>query len=202
MRLPLFTLHAALAVALAGCGPNAANIVLRKENQNLKDTISQLKRQHMADQQSLAVAAQQAGTTQPVATPEQLGQLFTVVDLKLGRLTGIQAINPDQPDQLAIKVEVAPQDDTGDTVKASGYFIIEATDPNQSPEPLLGRWKFGPDELKKLWYSTFLVYSYVLPCPLDKPPTAKSIRVKVRFIDLVTGRSIGPVERIIPNKPS
>jgi hypothetical protein len=199
MRLPLSILLAALALTAGGCGPNAANILLRKENQSLKDTIAQLQLQHKADSHSLAVAAGASGTTRPVADPSRLDDLFTVVDLKLGRLTAVRVLDPEHPGQTGLKVEVSPRDDTGDTVKASGQFVVEATDPNQSPEPLLGRWTFGPQDLKRRWYSTFLVYAYILPCPWDKSPTAKSIRVKVRFTDFLTGRAIGPVEKIIPN---
>ncbi len=185
-------------VILTGCGkPNAANIVLRKENQSLKDEVAKLQLQHQADIASLEVAAGKEGTTRPVVTdPSRLPDLFTVVDLQLGRLTATTLGSDNKP---GLKVEVAPRDDTGDKLKASGTFTIEATDPSQSPEPLLGRWEFGPQDLKKLWYSTWFVYSFVLPCPWETTPPAgvKSIRVKVRYTDLLTGRSPAPVETIL-----
>lgn len=182
----------------AGCGkPSAANIALRKENQSLKDELARLQLQHAADQASLAVTKGDAGTTRPsLLDPSRLPDLFTVVDLQLGRLT---AMNVDSSGKVGLKVQVAPRDDTGDKFKASGTFVIEATDPSQSPEPLLGTWEFGPKDLKHMWYSSTFVYSYVLECPWDKVPTVDSIRVKVRYTDLLTGRALPQVETVIKN---
>lgn len=197
VRWTLVTLFAAVPL-LSGCGgPNAANIALRKENQSLKDQVAKLELQHKADMASLAVAAGQEGTTRPALLDlSRLPDLFTVVDLEMGRLT---SLNTDYNGKVGLKVQVAPRDDTGDKLKASGRFVIEATDPSQSPEPLLGRWEFGPQDLKHLWYSSMFVYSYVLQCPWDKVPTAERIRVKVHYTDLLTGRALEPVESIIKN---
>ncbi|HEV7301411.1 MAG TPA: hypothetical protein VGN72_18760 [Tepidisphaeraceae bacterium] len=187
-----------LALITTGCGgPSAANIALRKENQNLNDRIVELERQHKADTQSLAVLGGAPNTTQPAVNPTRLPELFTVVELKIGRLTGPTEITTTQPAIPALKVQVAPRDDTGDTIKAAGRMIVEVTDPHQSPEPLLGRWEFGPEELKKLWVSSTFVYAYVLPCPWETVPQVEAVRVKVRFIDFLTGRAIGPAERIV-----
>ena len=197
-----FIVSTVAIAALVGCGkPNAANIVLRKENQSLKDEVARLQLQHQADMASLVVQARQPGTTQPsVVDPSRLPDLFTIVDLELGRLTATTLGSGNQP---GLKVEVAPRDDTGDKLKASGTFVVEATDPSQSPEPLLGRWEFGPQDLKKLWYSTWFVYSFVLPCPWETPPASNvtSVRVKVRYTDLLTGRSPEPVETILKYSP-
>jgi hypothetical protein len=126
-----------------------------------------------------------------------LHELFTVVDLKIGRLTGPTEITSTQPAVPALKVQVSPQDDTGDTIKAAGRMIVEVTDPSQSPEPLLGRWEFGPEELKRLWVSSTFVYAYVLTCPWETVPKVDTVRVKVRFVDFLTGRAIGPTERVV-----
>jgi hypothetical protein len=189
----------ATALACAGCQkPSGANIALRKENQGLNETIARLEREHQAAMASLSVASGASNTTQPAVDAARLPELFTVVDLKLGRLTSATSItSTTQPSRPGLKVQVAPRDDTGDTIKAPGRMIVEATDPSQSPEPLLGRWEFGPSELKRLWVSSTFVYSYVLPCPWEALPSAKSVRVKVRFVDFLTGRSIGPAERVV-----
>ena len=182
---------------LSGCGkPNAANISLRKENQSLKDEVARLQLQNRADQASLAVASGSTGTTRPAVDPSRLPELFTVVDLQMGRLT---AMDRDSSGNPILKVQVAPRDDTGDKLKAAGTFVVEATDPSQSPEPLLQRWEFAPKDLKTLWYSTTFVYSYVLPCKWESVPKAERVRVKVSYTDLLTGRSPEPVEMVIKN---
>jgi hypothetical protein len=203
----LFTVSAVVA-NVVGCGsPNKANIALRKENQSLSDKIALLERQHQVDVAALetAIAANAAAgspTTRPVADPARVHELFLPVGLKLGRLTAVTNLDYRTPAVNGLKVQVSPTDDTGDVIKATGTIVVEATDPLQSPEPLLGRWEFAPADLKKLWYSTTFTYAYVLPCPWQSaPPQTKSIRVKVRFVDLLTGRTIGPVETVVPNAP-
>jgi len=202
---PLSTLVVlTVALCMTGCSkPSAVNIALRKENQALDDRLVSLERQHFADQASMAAMRGEIGTTNPaVVDPSRLPDLFTTIELSIGRLTGPASLSSTQPTVMnGLKVQVAPRDDTGDVIKASGTLIVEATDPNQSPEPLLGRWVFEPADLKTKWVSSTFVYAYVLLCPWEGPlPDVKSVRVKVRFTDFLTGRSIGPVDRVVQLK--
>jgi hypothetical protein len=195
--LAIVTTASAFAIiATAGCRPNTANIALRKENQALKDRITSLERQHTADIASMAAMRGEPNTTEPaIVNPDRLPLLFTTTDLKIGRLTGPATFDSGKP---GLKVQISPQDDTGDVIKASGTMIVEATDPEHSPEPLLGRWVFEPADLKDKWISSMFVYAYILSCPWEgTPPAVKSVRVKVRFVDFLTGRALGPVDRVV-----
>ena len=200
----LAVLLSAIGLSATGCGkPSAVNIALRKESQVLNDRIVSLERQHVADQASMAAMRGEINTTNPaVVDPSRLPDLFTVIELTIGRLTGPASLSSTQPALVnGLKVQVAPRDDTGDVLKAAGTMIVEATDPNLSPEPLLGRWVFEPADLKTKWVSSTFVYSYVLSCPWEgEIPDVSSVRVKVRFTDFLTGRSIGPVDRVVQLK--
>src|SRR5689334_21581933 len=71
-----------------GCGkPNAANITLRRENQDLQARIDQLELARKSDVVALRAAEESKGTLQTLPS-DRLAKLFTATDLKIGRLTG------------------------------------------------------------------------------------------------------------------
>lgn len=177
------------ASLLAGCGsPSAANIVLRKQNQALTRQVDELKRQHAGDVASFA-ASQKPGSTRPIVSPGQLDTLFTVHGLTLGPLTA--GNNPDaratRDSQLL--VYALPTDDDGDAIKAAGSFQVQAYDLAIPGHPLLGQWQFNTVDSRKLFYAHLSLYTYVLPCPWQSPPTHAKLLVRVNFTDAFTGRS-------------
>jgi len=201
-RLPLALM---LAAVLTGCGgPSAANVELRKKNQQLSEEVAKLRGRADADAAAIAVLQRQAaegGGTATTAPADRLRQLFMASALRLGRLTGAADLDPARPGNDGLKVYVTPTDFDGDTLKAAGSFLVEATDPTQSPEPLLGRWEFPVERARELWYGKAMLYEYVLPCPWAQPPQAKEARLKVTFVDALTGRTIGPVETKVALAP-
>src|SRR5438132_393180 len=77
-----------LILAAAGCGgPSKANVTLRKENQDLKQQVETLKRQHEADIASL-VASSQPSTTPSGVPVSRLDRAFTAAAIKINSLTG------------------------------------------------------------------------------------------------------------------
>ena len=183
-------LSAVLLLLLPGCmKPNAANIGLRKENQNLQARVEQLELAHKNDAIALRAAEESKGTLQTLPQ-DRLAKLFTATDLKIGRLTGGARSKADLPYDDSMKIYVIPTDETGDEVKAAGSFIIEAFDLNEPSSPLVGRWEFSTDEARKHWYGDALLYDYVLPCPLKEPPRHETLTVKVTFIDELTQRRL------------
>jgi len=175
------------AMLAAGCGsPNSANIVVRKQNQDLQDKIDSLTRTHEADQAELKGLKDRIGTL-PTLPDDRLARLFTTHGLSLGKLTGGADLDRDKPGDEGFKVYVTPTDDEGDTLKAAGSFVIEAFD-LASKLPERGKWTFDTDQTRKCWNGSFLSHQYVLTCPWQSPIQHEELTVKVTFRDELTGR--------------
>ena len=175
------------AMLATGCGsPNSANIVVRKQNQDLQDKIDSLTRTHEADQAELKGLKDRIGTL-PTLPDDRLARLFTTHGLSLGKLTGGADLDRDKPGDEGFKVYVTPTDDDGDTLKAAGSFVIEAFD-LASKLPERGKWTFDTEQARKCWNGSFLSHQYVLTCPWQSPIQHEELTVKVTFRDELTGR--------------
>jgi hypothetical protein len=172
---------------LAACTtPNKANILLRKQNQDLHDRVARLERTQEADRAKI-VGLESAATTLPSLPPDRLDELFTVHGLRIGRLSGGAVLDSAKPGDEGLKVYVVPTDQAGEDIKAAGSFTIEAFDLAREKDQKVGRWDFDLKQSKKDWYGS-LLYSYVLTCPWQKVPTHSKLTVKITFTDALTGR--------------
>ena len=189
-----------------GCGgPNQANIVVRKQNQELRDEIDRLNRVHQADVAQVRSLQEQTGKPPGDQLPtDRIDKLFTTHGLKLGRLTGGAKLNPQSSADDAVKVYVVPTDDFGQPLKAAGSFVIEVFDLNEPEKPLLARREFSTDEARKQWFGEALLYEFVLACPLSTAPKHNEVTVKVSFTDELTRRrfDVQQVVRVTPPDPT
>jgi hypothetical protein len=120
---------------------------------------------------------------------DRLDKLFTVHGLSLGRLTGGADLDPAKPGDEGIKVYVVPTDDSGESLKAAGSFVIELFDLNKTTDNLVGHWEFSVEQARHNWYGRALLYTYVLNCPWQaRPPEHPDLTLKVVFRDELTGR--------------
>ena len=188
LRAPSWAFLVLLAITFSGCGaPNAANIVLRKQNQDLQKQVDDLGAQHQRDVDTLA-ACQRSHPTVPTLSTERLDQLVTTHGLSFGRLTG-----GDNPDATAasdteLKVAVVPLDADGTPIKAAGTFKVEAFDLADPAKPLVGSWIFDLNQTRSSFYSQLSLYTYVLICPLSGKLAHPDLTVHVTFADALTGR--------------
>ena len=174
-----------------GCGkPNRANIELRKQNATLQRELDQARRDRQADRQSLEALQRQQGSGVETLPPARLDRLFTVRDIKLGRLTGGADLDPDKPGDEGFKVHVGLVDQHGDDLKSSGAFVVEAFDlAGENGPAQVGRWEFPVEKSQDSWHSFLTRYEYVLTCPWQQaPPRHLEVTVKVTFTDELTGR--------------
>ena len=188
---PVLTLGLVVAplLALAGCNtPSAANITLRKQNQQLQQQVDDLTAQHARDAATLAADVRDRPTV-PSLPQDRLDRLVTVQGLQFGKLTG--GNNPDSivgPD-TQLSVYVVPIDGQGTAVKAAGAFTVEAFDlARKSGPPLVGTWHFPLARARDLFYDKCSLYTYVLPCPWQAVPPHPDLTVRVTFDDELTGR--------------
>ena len=182
----------AAAALFAGCGkPNKANIILRKENQGLQGQIEQLKRERAADRATIAGLSQQGAGTVARLEPARLDRLFTVHAIRIPRLSSGTDLDPAQPGDEGFKIYVEQLDQTGDEIKASGSFVIEAFDLAARDDAVrLGRWEFPLEEARKTWHSFLMRYEYVLTCPWQdgRVPSHPDVTARITFTDELTGR--------------
>jgi hypothetical protein len=182
----------ASAVFISGCAkPNAANIALRKENQDLRDKIDELERARLTDAATIRAMEQQKGTL-PTLPHDRLARLFTTQSIVIGRLSGGAKANPASGalGDDAIKVYLSPHDRYDDEIKAAGSAVIEAFDLAADPEHRqIGRWEFSNEDLQKSFVGTLLMYDFVLTCPLREPLKHDQITVHATFTDELTGRT-------------
>jgi hypothetical protein len=195
------TLLAGLIAVLTGCGsPNAANIELRKENQNLHDQIDSLTKSREGDRATIESLQNRVGTV-PTLPQERLEKLFTTHGLKLGRLTGGADLEPSKPGDEGIKVYATPTDETGEPIKAAGSVVVEAFDLAAKP-PEIGKWTFDLDATRKSWNGALMSHHYVLICPWQTPPRHDEITIKVTFHDELTGREFHAQQVVKVHPPS
>ena len=171
--------------ALFQGNPNQANIALRKQVQKLQSEVAALETQHDADQRALA-AWQRRSPSLPTLPPDRLAKLFTVHGITFGRLTGGARLDVHKPYDDALKVYVTPTDNTGQTLKAAGSFVVEAFDLNGAQPIRVGHWDFTDEQALQLWGGSFLENGFVLTCPFEKPPEHSDLTVKVQFTDELT----------------
>jgi hypothetical protein len=172
----------------SGCSrPVRANIMLRKEKQALQAEIESLHRQHEADIATIR-ELQSLATTAPALPQSQLQRLFTVHGLEFGRLTGGLDLNPDQPGDEGVAVYVVPTDQSGQPLKAAGAFVVEIFDLAQGRQSLIGHCDYDVDQARANWFGRAMLYTYVLKCHWDRPPSQPSVTVRVTFTDELTRR--------------
>jgi len=169
-----------LGVIAVGCStPNKPNIELRRQNQQLRDEIDALKRQHEADA-AVVRGLESRATTVPVLPQTQIDKLFTVAGLKFGRLTGADA--------KELKVYLVPTDASGQQIKAAGSFVVDAFDLAAGENVRVAHCEHSLDQAAKNWYGQAMLYTYVLECPWQTPPKHPEITIRVQFTDALTGR--------------
>jgi hypothetical protein len=185
--------------ALAGCGaPSAANIELRKQNQDLREQIEGLNRTHDADQATIKGLQGQIGTL-PTLPADRLEKLFTTHGIELGRLSGGLDADPAKPGDEGLRIDVTPTDDQGQKLKAAGSFTVEAFDLAAKPAQI-GKWAFDAAATRQAWVGALMSYHYVLKCPWQATaPAREDLTVKVTFRDELTGR-LFEAQRVIKVK--
>ncbi len=183
---PLLLLCGGCGLIFGGNRPSEANIVLRKENQTLRDKVKTLQQQHETDVKALHAEREH---TPGLATlsADRLDRLYTVHGLQVGRLTG--PVPGGRPDGAAagLKVYVVPTDASGEPLKAAGTFTVEAFDLADRDRPRIGVWPFDAAASRAAWNGAFLEYTYVLRCPWQQPPEHEVITLRISFVDELTG---------------
>lgn len=171
-----YGLLVATTLAVLGCSkPSAANIELRKQNDELRARLTELE------------GLKRAGALAPVATTRAegvaLSQLYVASGLRFGRLTGVEG--------RVLRVHLTPTDQAGDDLKAAGSLTVRAYDLSKGREALVGEWAFSSEQAARAWNGKGLMYAYALECPIEREVAAgQSLRLRAEFTDLLTGKTV------------
>jgi outer membrane murein-binding lipoprotein Lpp len=177
-------------LSLAGCArpqvkesPATKIEQLTQENTHLIEQVEKLTSQNKELESRIQVLS---GLPENV----RLESLNRLERIKIGRYTGFfDKNNGGKKETLIVYIE--PIDEQGDVIKAPGAAEVQLWDLNKpESKAMLGQWKTGPDELKKLWFSTIVSSYYRLTFDvagiidnLQDPLT-----VRVTFTDYLAGR--------------
>ena len=126
--------------------------------------------------------------------------LYHIQSVKLTKHTGFYDKNKDGKKE-SLMVYLQPMDEQGDIVKATGAADVELWDLNKKDgEAMLGKWRVEPNEIKTLWFTTFLAINYRLTFDVtDKIEGLKEpLTVKVIFTDYLTGKVFNEQAAIKP----
>jgi hypothetical protein len=172
-------------VLLTGCRPNQANIELRRENQDLKDSIQRLETERAADR--ARIEGLEARSPRP-ATQATLDELFTVHSVALGRLS---LASPQR-----VKLYLSPLDQEGSPAKATARVSIDALDLRPAGNNVIGHWELSPEDIKSRWRSLGPLNAFVLELPWTQPPQTTAVGVKITWEDALTGRVFHLLEHL------
>jgi outer membrane murein-binding lipoprotein Lpp len=120
----------------------------------------------------------------------RLENLIRVNRIKIGRYTGFFDKDDDGRKEKLI-VYIQPIDEQGDVLKAAGTIEVQLWNLNKPDnKALLGQWKAGPDELKKLWFATVITSNYRLTFNVADiiDNLQEPLTVRVTFTDYLTGK--------------
>jgi hypothetical protein len=184
---PAPLLCAAVSAAAAGCAPpNQANVLLRRQSQQLQSVVEQVNRENDGLTAQIQAEESRPGATTQQLPESQLAKLFTTHGVTIVAGTGGYSDDPNGPDQV-LKVFVCPTDETGEKIKAAGSFKVEMFDLDEK-DTRLGTCEFTTEQARNDWVNVLAIRCYVLTCPWQERPRHASIHLKVTFTDELTGR--------------
>ena len=188
-------LHSAFCILIffmlvTGCAKPDEKESIAVQIEQLTQEKSELQKQIEQSEKKNEQLKQQIQVLSGLPENVKLDNLNRLENIKIGRYTGFFDKDDDGKKEKLI-VYIQPTDIQGDALKAVGTAEVQLWDLNKTNgQAMLGQWKVGPDELKKLWFETLVSIYYRLTFDvadiiesLEEPPT-----VKVTFTDYLTGK--------------
>jgi len=125
--------------------------------------------------------------------------IYHLRSVSIGRYTDFYDDDKDGKKEKLV-VYLQPIDEDGDIIKVAGSVDVQLWNLNKEKEQaLLGQWQVGPDQLKKLWFSTLMTHYKLTFDIADKIGEFKDpLTVKVTFTDYLTGKKFQEQKVIKP----
>jgi hypothetical protein len=181
---------ASCILLIAGCqkADDGSSLAVQIEQLTLEK--QQLQEQIARSESEKEQLKEQLQTLSGLPEGVRLENMYSLERIKIGRLSGFFDKDDDGKRETLI-VYVAPIDNDGDGIKATGSMNVQLWDLNKpGSEAMLGEWDIPPGELKKVWFKTIMAVNYRLTFDVsdkvesfDEPLTAK-----VSFTDYLSGK--------------
>lgn len=201
-RVPTLAGLGLLAVSAVGCCEtyitHAAELQIRLEDQtrrasDLESRIAELEKENrLRGEQVAALQGTPAGRRELLVRP---------TELELGPLTGGRNFDDKQGDD-GLRIYAVLKDAAGDRIKQAGRFEVELFD-LEAGGRRLGRWTFDEKQTAEAWNSVLTNYNYILDVRWqDGVPARDALTVRVKFTDLLTGRTLDAQREVTFERPA
>ena len=200
IRSPYLITTALCLWALAGCGRcrqetrcGRRSTPSRRKTTNSKADVQKL-------QQENETYRKQVETLSGLDKTARMEAMNTLDRMEIAKRSALMDENKDGKKETLI-VYLKPYDTHGDPIKMAGRARIELWDLNAPADKArLGAWDIQPEELAKMWSSTFLTSYYRLRFDVAKLVEGKDkeLTVKAEFTDFVSGRVLREQATIKP----
>jgi hypothetical protein len=174
---------------VAGCESAESRSLLKEEINTLRREKKELARQIEQSGSESKKLKRQIQTLSGLPSEVESENLYRLQKIEITKYTDFYDKDKDgRKETLAVYIQ--PTDEDGDTIKAVGVVDVRLRDPNKnSDQPPLGEWHVEPDQLRKLWFATFINTNYKLTFDVAEiiEGIEEPLTVKVRFIDYLTG---------------
>jgi cell division protein FtsB len=193
--MPSLILHFAFCIFIflilvTGCANPDKKETYDVQIEQLTQEKTQLQKQIEQSEKENDQLRQQVQVLSGLPEEVKLEKLNKLENIKIGRYTDFYDKDEDGKKEKLI-VYIQPTDEQGDALKAAGTVEVQLWDLNKTNgQAMLGQWKVGPDELKKLWFETLVSIYYRLTFDVaDIVDNLKEpLTVKVTFTDYLTGK--------------
>ncbi len=190
----------AVGMILAGCSSSDPKDSLWGQVKSLnseKDTLAARAEALEKENQQLR---RQVQALQAIDGQQRAASLDTLTKIEIGSRSGLyDKDNNGSKETLAIYLESI--DSSQDKIKAPGRVEVELwnLDSANPQGALLKQWIIEPEQLKILWAGTLMSSFYRLSFPVDEivKGDEKSLTVKVRFTDYITGKILSAQKPIV-----
>ncbi len=183
------TFYALMTLCIAGCGDIGKNPLWQQVDSKQEET-NRLQLQVQQLQQENEDYRKRLETLSKMDKETRLEAINTLDRIEIAKRSGLTDENSDgKKDTLIIYLK--PFDTHGDPIKFTGKVRVELWDLNSAADKaMLYGWDIAPEQLAKMWSSTFLTSYYRLRFEVaDKiAGRDKELTVKVEFTDFVSGR--------------
>ena len=204
------TLLLIAAVTLSGCHRGARRSVelLESRIRNQEETIASLRRnvstleaeQAAVQLEADALRASAEKQNKPVMLAEHAETQFRVSTVSINTyLSGGLDRDGKHGDEL-LTVLVVPQDEAGDTLRATGKLEIDVVDfAAPTGEQRIGHWDFDRNKTRELWHFGLIGRGIQITVPWQRPPISETVTVHAR-LTMPDGRQFNATEelRVMP----